>query len=126
MKSRLSHWSMFLWAAGASVLLTGYSQIVSAQSVIKPNAIVFSVSDLQRSLRFYRDGLGFTVDKESAFPTSSKAVAALLGAPGAKVKAVTLDVPGTSLRLVLLHIGVRLHRATEYCPPRHGGASYSG
>jgi catechol 2,3-dioxygenase-like lactoylglutathione lyase family enzyme len=71
-------------------------------TVLRPNAIVHSVADLDRSLAFYRGVLGLELDTVAAVPGgSSPEVRRLVNAPGASIRTATLRIPGTDLRLVL-------------------------
>ena len=81
----------------------------SAGRVVRPYAIIHAVTNLRRSVAFYRDGLGLQVETASPLPLGSgPAVGQLVGAPGAGAKGVTLDIPGTEFRLILLRFsGVR-------------------
>ena len=57
------------------------------------------VSDLNRSLRFYRDGLGF--EEAGGIEISGEPTASLVEIPGLELRAVYLDRDG--LRIELLH-----------------------
>ncbi len=70
--------------------------------LLRPNAIVHSVADLDRSLAFYRGVLGLELDAVAAVPGGSSAeVRRLVNAPGVTIRTATLRIPGTDLRLVL-------------------------
>jgi len=86
----------------ASFVTAVSGQTTDAGHVVRPNAIVHTVADLDRSLMFYRGVLGLDVDPSAALPGgSSEALRRLLNAPGAAVRTATLRIPGTDLRLVL-------------------------
>jgi catechol 2,3-dioxygenase-like lactoylglutathione lyase family enzyme len=65
------------------------AQTTGAGRVLRPNAIVHTVADVNRSLTFYRDVLGLELDAAATAPAGSSAAA-------------TLRIPGTDLRLVLV------------------------
>src|SRR4051812_18259166 len=74
-----------------------------AARVVRPNAVIHSVADLDRSIAFYRDAVGLTPDPSPDFPSgSSRELGVLTHAPGATVRAATLRVPGGDVRLTLL------------------------
>lgn len=58
-----------------------------------------TVSDLERSLAFYRDLLGFTVRYERGEVTAEY-MPRLVGLPGARLKIAGLDLPGLHLDLI--------------------------
>lgn len=108
MKSPDSRCDIYVCLLVALALLFGHSRGAGARDssegrVVRPYAIIHAVTDLRRSVAFYRDDLGLNVDKASAFPLgSSAAIGELIGAPGVSARGVTLDIPGTEFRLVLL------------------------
>jgi catechol 2,3-dioxygenase-like lactoylglutathione lyase family enzyme len=61
--------------------------------------IGITVSDLGRSISFYRDLLGFTVAYERGEVTAEY-MPRLVGIPGARLKIAGLDLPGLHLDLV--------------------------
>jgi catechol 2,3-dioxygenase-like lactoylglutathione lyase family enzyme len=73
---------------GATLVVSVSGQTTGAGRVIRPNAIVHTVADVDRSLTFYRDVLGLELDAAAERPAGSSAAA-------------TLRIPGTDLRLVL-------------------------
>jgi catechol 2,3-dioxygenase-like lactoylglutathione lyase family enzyme len=74
-----------------------------AARVVRPNTVIHSVADLDRSIAFYRDAVGLTLDTSAAFPSgASPALGALTRAPGATLRAATLRVPGGDARLTLV------------------------
>src|SRR5215471_9275475 len=58
-----------------------------------------TVSDLARSMAFYRDLLGFNVAYERGEVTAEY-MPRLVGVPGARLKIAGLDVPGLHLDLI--------------------------
>ena len=77
--------------------------VTPAARVVHPNAVIHSVADLDRSIAFYRDAVGLTPDPSPDFPSgSSRELGALTRAPGATVRAATLQVPGGDVRLTLV------------------------
>jgi lactoylglutathione lyase len=62
--------------------------------------IGFAVSDLDRSLAFYRDLLGLQIVWERVF--EEEYVRQLVGYPNVKIRAAFLELPGTTTRLELL------------------------
>lgn len=89
------------------VVLVAVAALLSAQQpavgkILRPNAIVHSVADLDRSLAFYHGVLGLELDSVAAVPGgSSPDVRRLTNVPGATIRTATLKIPGTDLRLVL-------------------------
>ena len=75
----------------------------TAARVVRPNAVIHTVADLDRSLAFYRDAVGLIPERSSPFPSgSSRELGALTRAPGATVRVATLQVPGGDVRLTLV------------------------
>ena len=68
-------------------------------TVLYPMHVGICVRDLELSVRFYRDGLGF--EEAGRLETSDEPTATLLGIPGAELQAVYLERDG--LRIELLH-----------------------
>jgi catechol 2,3-dioxygenase-like lactoylglutathione lyase family enzyme len=75
------------------------------------NHVGVTVSDLERSIAFYRDLLGFHVAYERGEVTADY-MPRLVGIPGARLKIAGLDIPGLHLDLI------------EYLAPR--GADIAG
>ena len=93
------------------LLLCGLASLVApvhAQTsgrILRPNAVLHSVADLERSVAFYRDAVGLTMEPSSGFPTgASPRIGAAFGAPGATVRAATLSIPGSDVRLTLVQL----------------------
>jgi lactoylglutathione lyase len=78
---------------------------------LSANHVGLTVSDLERSLAFYRDLLGFHVAYERGEVTAEY-MARLVGIPDARLKIAGLDIPGLHLDLI------------EYLSPE--GASSAG
>jgi len=71
--------------------------------ILRPNAVLHSVADLERSVAFYRDAVGLTMEPSPGFPTgASPQIGAALGTPGATIRAATLSIPGSDVRLTLV------------------------
>ena len=71
--------------------------------ILRPNAVLHSVADLERSVAFYRDAVGLTMEASAGFPTgASPRIGAAFGAPGATIRAATLSIPGSDVRLTLV------------------------
>ena len=90
---------------GATVVLAaaGAAAQAPAARVVRPNAVIHSVADLDRSIAFYRDAVGLTPDPSPDFPSgSSRELGVLTRAPGATLRAATLRVPGGDVRLTLV------------------------
>jgi len=66
---------------------------------LSANHVGLTVSDLARSIGFYRDLLGFHVAYERGEVTAEY-MPRLVGIPGARLKIAGLDVPGLHLDLV--------------------------
>jgi catechol 2,3-dioxygenase-like lactoylglutathione lyase family enzyme len=78
---------------------------------LSANHVGVTVSDLGRSIAFYRDLLGFNVTYERGEVTAEY-MPRLVGIPGARLKIAGLDIPGLHLDLI------------EYIEPR--GAATAG
>jgi len=77
-------------------------RVEPAGTLLRPNAIIHTVTDLDRSLAFYRGVLGLDVDPVAAVPGgSTPELRRLVNVPGATIRTTTLRIPGTDLRLVL-------------------------
>ncbi len=76
---------------------------------LSANHVGIGVSDLSRSIAFYRDLLGFNVAYERGEVTAEY-MPRLVGIPGARLKIAGLDIPGLHLDLL------------EYIEP-HGAAA---
>ena len=77
----------------------------TAGRILRPNAVLHSVADLERSVAFYRDAVELTMEPSPGFPTgSSPQIGAAFGMPGATVRAATLSIPGSDVRLTLVHV----------------------
>jgi catechol 2,3-dioxygenase-like lactoylglutathione lyase family enzyme len=72
---------------------------MSASFRLSANHVGLTVSDLARSVAFYRDVLGFNVAYERGEVTAEY-MPRLVGIPGARLKIVGLDVPGLHIDLV--------------------------
>ena len=72
---------------------------VSASFSLSANHVGLTVSDLRRSVAFYRDLLGFNIAYERGEVTAEY-MPRLVGIPGARLKIVGLDVPGLHIDLV--------------------------
>ena len=66
--------------------------------VLATNHTSFTVSDLERSLAFYRDGLGFEVT--SIAPRDPALIQAITGVEGAALNIAYVRGPGHSLELI--------------------------
>ena len=60
----------------------------------------FTVSDMDRSLRFYRDILGLPVTAD--WETSADYLARITGFPGAKLRIAFVTLPGDQIKLELI------------------------
>ena len=71
--------------------------------VIATNHTSFTVSDIDRSLAFFRDALGFEVTSKG--PRSPSLIQAITGVEGAEVLIAYVRGPGHSIELLsLIHI----------------------
>ena len=96
---------MLSLAIGVVLAAAGPAGQAPAGRVVRPNAVVHSVADLDRSIAFYRDAVGLVLDPSPGFPSgSSRELGALTHAPGATLRAATLQVPGGDVRLTLVQI----------------------
>ncbi|HZO28033.1 MAG TPA: VOC family protein [Chloroflexota bacterium] len=66
---------------------------------LSANHVGIGVSDLSRSIAFYRDVLGFNVAYERGEVTAEY-MPRLVGIPGARLKIAGLDIPGLHLDLI--------------------------
>src|SRR2546425_12113493 len=66
---------------------------------LSANHIGLTVTDLARSIGFYRDLLGFEVAYERSEVTAEY-MPRLVGIPGARLKIAGLDIPGLHLDLI--------------------------
>jgi catechol 2,3-dioxygenase-like lactoylglutathione lyase family enzyme len=81
-----------------------------------------TVSDLDRSLVFYRDGLGLDVELETAF--EAPYIKAILNLEFDRIRAVCLRVPGGGVIELLEYQGIeRLPAASRPCDPGSGHLS---
>jgi catechol 2,3-dioxygenase-like lactoylglutathione lyase family enzyme len=93
-------------ARAVLLLICALAAPASAQTagrILRPNAVLHSVADLERSVAFYRDAVGLTLDASPGFPTgASPQISAGFGVPGATIRAATLSIPGSDVRLTLV------------------------
>jgi lactoylglutathione lyase len=80
-----------------------------------------TVTDLERSLAFYCDGLGLRVRSRA---TSSSAAAEVWGLPGAQADVVYLEVPGSVALLELLRIRTETDGRSVAARPWDAGAGH--
>jgi catechol 2,3-dioxygenase-like lactoylglutathione lyase family enzyme len=66
--------------------------------VVSTNHTSFTVSDLDRALALFRDGLGFEVTSKA--PRDPALVSRIVGVPGAEVMIAYVRGPGHSLELI--------------------------
>jgi catechol 2,3-dioxygenase-like lactoylglutathione lyase family enzyme len=86
-------------------LLAAPARAQTPGRILRPNAVLHSVADLDRSVAFYRDGVGLTVEPSPGFPTGgSPRIGDAVGAPGATIRAATLSIPGSDVRLTLVQL----------------------
>jgi catechol 2,3-dioxygenase-like lactoylglutathione lyase family enzyme len=97
--------SVLVASAGAPAFAQAPGEAGTAGRIIRPNAIIHTVSDLDRSTAFYRDAVGLELDSSPALPSgSSPQMGLLMNAPGAEVRTATFKIPGTEVRLVLMQV----------------------
>jgi catechol 2,3-dioxygenase-like lactoylglutathione lyase family enzyme len=71
--------------------------------ILRPNAVLHSVADVERSAAFYRDAVGLTMEPSAGFPTgASPRIGTAFGTPGATIRAATFSIPGSDVRLTLV------------------------
>ena len=92
---RFSTLGTILGSAAVSLLVTSASgHVAFAQAtavpdgkVVRPNAVIHTVTDLNRSVAFYRDAVGLELDSSPALPSGSgREIGLLTNAPGAEVR----------------------------------------
>ena len=71
---------------------------MTAFKIIAPNHPSFTVSDLDRSLAFFRDALGFEVTSKG--PRNPSLIQAITGVEGAEVLIAYVRGPGHSIELI--------------------------
>ena len=87
----------------ASLALAAPARAQTPGRVLRPNAVLHSVADLDRSVAFYRDAVGLTLEPSPGFPTgASPQLGAALGVPGATIRAATFSIAGSDVRLTLV------------------------
>jgi lactoylglutathione lyase len=89
---------------------------------LSANHVGVTVSDLARSIAFYRDVLGFHVAYERGEVTAEY-MPRLVGIPGARLKIAGLDIPGLHLDLIEY---IAPHGATTACPTNDVGNLHVG
>ena len=87
------------------------SESTSRSFALSANHVGIGVSDLTRSIAFYRDLLGFKVAYERGEVTAEY-MPRLVGVPGARLKIVGLEAPG-------LHLDLIQYLAQNYSIPAH-------
>jgi catechol 2,3-dioxygenase-like lactoylglutathione lyase family enzyme len=94
---------LLLMCCLASLVLAAPAGAQTRGRILRPNAVLHSVADLERSVAFYRDAVGLTMEPSPGFPTGgSPTIGAAFGAPGATIRAATLSIPGADVRLTLV------------------------
>ena len=86
-----------------------------AARVVRPNAVIHTVADLDRSMAFYRDAVGLPLDASPGFPSgASRELGVLTHAPGATLRTATFRIPGADVRLTLVQFtGVETRPARQ-------------
>jgi catechol 2,3-dioxygenase-like lactoylglutathione lyase family enzyme len=77
------------------------SQAGATGKVVRPNAIIHSVANLERSVAFYRDAVGLPLDPTASAADVGRDIQALTGVRDANIQTATFTIPGSELRLVL-------------------------
>ena len=93
-----------LVVAFTAVLLIGTGSIASAQGrMVKTEALVHVVANLDTSMGFYRDAIGFELLGPPA-PLERSALVALAraGAPRASARAASFRIPGSEMQFMLV------------------------
>jgi catechol 2,3-dioxygenase-like lactoylglutathione lyase family enzyme len=99
----MKHLILFALVALATPQAGAQTPQPPAGRVLRPNTVIHSVADVDRSLAFYRDAVGLVPEPSPAFPDgASRELGVLTGAPGTTLRAATLRVPGGDVRLTLL------------------------
>jgi len=71
--------------------------------MVRPRQLVHVVADLEKTLAFYRDGVGFTVASPPASLTSSTLLHKVKStSPNATARAATMTVPGSNLQFQII------------------------
>ncbi|MBI3517019.1 MAG: VOC family protein, partial [Proteobacteria bacterium] len=69
-----------------------------AFEILSTNHTSFTVSSLERTLAFFRDGLGFTVTSKA--PRDPKTIEHIVGVAGADIEVAYVRGPGHSIELI--------------------------
>jgi catechol 2,3-dioxygenase-like lactoylglutathione lyase family enzyme len=91
---------------------------------LSANHVGMTVSDLSRSIAFYRDLLGFHVAYERGEVTAEY-MPRLVGIPGARLKIAGLDIPGLHLDLIE-YLEPKIRRAAAAGPTSDVGNVHLG
>lgn len=92
-----------VWTMGGG--RPAFAQAQPAGRILRPNAVLHTVANLDRSVAFYRDAVGLELDTAPALPSGSgRDVGLLTNAPGADIRTATFKIPGTEVRLVLMQV----------------------
>ena len=102
MKLGSSGWTLFLPLCCLATLAAPARAETSGR-ILRPNAVLHSVADVERSAAFYRDAVGLTMEPSAGFPTgASPRIGTAFGTPGATIRAATFSIPGSDVRLTLV------------------------
>ena len=84
-----------------------------AGRMIRPNHLIHVVSDVEKSVAFYRDAVGLELMSAPAPLTASALVQrAATISPGATARAATLRIPGSEMSLLLVQFaGIKAGRS---------------
>jgi lactoylglutathione lyase len=77
---------------------------VASLAPVGVNNMGLHVADVDRSLAFYRDLVGLAVRRDMGW-NDDPAIVAVSGTPGARLRVVALQLPGTDAVLALVELG---------------------
>lgn len=87
------------------LIATASSAVAQDGRMVRPNALIHVVANLEKSVEFYRDAVGFEYGTPSV--RRGEGLAAVAAAAGAKIaiRTASFAIPGSEMQLVLMEIG---------------------
>jgi catechol 2,3-dioxygenase-like lactoylglutathione lyase family enzyme len=94
---------MLSFCVGSMLAQSGGERSAGQGRMTRPRLLIHVVADLDRTLAFYRDGIGFTVASPPAPLTGSTLLDKVKhGHPAASARAATMTIPGSNLQLQVI------------------------